>query len=82
MPEEDYNGLNFHYVVYWRKKSTTQADDSRWEEVSSACIFVFGRFHGIHTLDFDIELNFTNHDCVWCIFKKIFFCPNKPEKSI
>ncbi|XP_076447632.1 contactin-like [Babylonia areolata] len=32
LPPEDHNGPNLKYIVYWRKKPTTQIDDSRWEE--------------------------------------------------
>ncbi|KAL8610221.1 hypothetical protein ACOMHN_038916 [Nucella lapillus] len=32
LPEEDHNGPNLKYIVYWRQKPKTQIDDSRWSE--------------------------------------------------
>ncbi|XP_070192772.1 contactin-like isoform X2 [Littorina saxatilis] len=32
LPMEDYNGPDLKYVVHWRTKPNSQADDSRWQD--------------------------------------------------
>lgn len=34
LPEEDYNGPNLKYIVYWREKQKSATADTRWEQAS------------------------------------------------